>query len=69
VGSQALLSTVTSSVTVASTKTITLPTLSTNCAANSTLKYNYYYWSWLKVADSSGNVVVALSSYRAAKYC
>ena len=69
VGSQALLRTVTSSVSVAKSSTITLPTLSTNCAANSNLKYNSYYWSWLKVADSSGNVVVALSSYIAGKYC
>jgi len=63
---QVQLNQVTSSVTVPKSSTITLPTLSVNCAASSTTRY---YWSWLKVADSSGNVVIALSSYITAKYC
>lgn len=64
--SQVLLNQVTSSVTVPKSATVKLPVLSVNCSASSTTRY---YWSWLKVADSSGNVVVALSSYRAGKYC
>ena len=63
---QVLLNKVTSSVSVAKSSTYTLPTLAVNCAAGTTTRY---YWSWLKVADSSGNVVTSVSSYIAGKYC
>ena len=63
---QVLLNKVTSSVSVAKSSTYTLPTLAVNCAASTTVRY---YWSWLKVADSSGNVVATSSSYIAGKYC
>ena len=66
VNSQVLLNKVTSSVSVAKSSTYTLPTLAVNCAAGTTTRY---YWSWLKVADSSGNVVTSVSSYIAGKYC
>ena len=63
---QVLLNKVTSSVSVAKSSTYTLPTLAVNCAAGTTTRY---YWSWLTVADSSGNVVTSVSSYIAGKYC
>ena len=63
---QVLLNGVTSSVSVVKSTTATLPALTVNCAATSTSRF---YWSWLKVADSSGNVVATSSSYLAGKYC
>ena len=63
---QALLNSVTSSLSVAASSTGTTPVLSVNCLSGSTTRY---YWSWFKVADSSGNVVSSTSSYIAGKYC
>ena len=63
---QLLLNKVTSSVSVPKSATVKLPVLSVNCSASSTTRY---YWSWLKVADASGNVVTSISSYIAGKYC
>ena len=63
---QVLLNKVTSSVSVPKSATVKLPVLSVNCSASSTTRY---YWSWLKVADASGNVVTSISSYIAGKYC
>ena len=67
---QTQLNSVTSSLSVAKSTTITVPSLSFKCPIPSpTLTTNRYYWSWLKVADASGNVVTSISSYIAGKYC
>jgi len=64
---QSLLSAVTSSLSVAKSSVGTTPVLSVTCASNSTTQY--HYWSWLKVADSSGNVVYTTSPSLTGKYC
>ena len=53
-------------ISVAKSSTATIPSLVVNCTTSSTTRY---YWTWLKVADSSGNAVVSLSSSLAGKYC
>ena len=68
-GSQVLLTAVTSSISLAAFTTGAVPTLSVNCALDAKLTANRVYWSWLKVADSSGNVVASTSSSISGKYC
>ncbi|CAB4954659.1 unannotated protein [freshwater metagenome] len=65
-GSQVRLNTVTSSVSVAAGGIGTIPVLSVKCTTSSTARL---YWSWLKVADSSGNVVYSTSSALSGKLC
>ena len=44
----------------------TVPTFASNCSGSSTARF---YWTWLKVADSSGNVVTSTSPSLTGKYC
>ncbi|CAB4954643.1 unannotated protein [freshwater metagenome] len=58
------------SISVLKASSVTVPTLAVKCAVPTpTIAANRYYWSWLKVADSSGNVVMSISLFLAGKYC
>ncbi|MCX6459974.1 MAG: hypothetical protein NTZ03_06655 [Actinobacteria bacterium] len=62
-----VLNSVTKAYSAAKSATINLTALTVNCPAQ--LTTTLYYWAWVKVADSSGKVVTALSSYITGKYC
>jgi len=66
---QLLLNSAGGSVSLKAATTGVVPTLSVNCALDSKLATPRFYWSWLKVADSSGNVVASTSSSISGKYC
>ncbi len=61
-----VLNSVTKAYSVAKSATVSLTALTVNCPTSTTTRY---YWAWVKVADSTGKVVTALSSYIAGKYC
>ncbi|MCX6459973.1 MAG: hypothetical protein NTZ03_06650 [Actinobacteria bacterium] len=62
-----VLTTSTGSYIVAKGAAQTVTALTWNCASQTTT--SRYYWTWLKVADASGNAVTSLSLGLSGKYC